>query len=135
MSVDRNTALNVWRDAFGNVEWATDCFGIWMNINAYSNKSVYMRRPGQSQNYDYSWNIDHIRPISDFSNESDADFLNNYEPMHRENNQEKRDNYPNFTIRNNQYQVVKTSGYYGYGIQDSNGNRIDWKARRGIHYQ
>lgn len=134
MSVDKNTALKIWRDAFGNVEWAQDCFGTWMNINAYSNESVSMRRPGDSKNYDFSWNIDHIRPISDFSYESHADFLNNYEPMHRQNNQQKKDNYPAFTIDDNQYRVVRAPNYYGYNIQDSNGKRIDWKVRKGVCY-
>ena len=135
MTVDKKTALKVWQAAFGNVEWAVDCFGTLMNVSAYSNESVVMRRPGDNRDYDYSWNIDHIRPISNFEKESDANFMNNLEPMHRENNLEKLDNYPNFKIDGKSYKVVRTEGFYGYGIANLLGIRIDWKARTHQYFE
>jgi len=135
MTVDKNIALSIWRAAFGSAEWAQDCFGTWMNVHAYSNEIVSMRRPGYGCDYDYSWNIDHIRPISSFENENDANFRNNFEPVHRQNNLQKLDNFPGFKINEESYNVVKTDNYYGYGIKDSNGNRIDWKAKTNKYYE
>src|SRR5690606_1095435 len=100
-------ARKIWKDVFGDKEWAQDCFGTWMHRDAHSNEEVYLLRPGNTKPYDYSWNVDHIRPVSNFSKESDADFLNNYEPMHRLNNLAKSDNFPHFEISRNKYQVVK----------------------------
>ena len=133
MTIDKDLAMKMWHDIFGDVQWAYDCFETRMNKNAYSNEPVQMRDPdGSGKYYDYSWNLDHIRPKSSFSREADADFLNNLEPMHRQNNLAKSDNYPRFIIDQRQYRVVSTN--YGYGIVDSYGRRIDWK-KDGRHYQ
>lgn len=126
-------AKKLWKDVFGNVEWAQDCFGTWMHRDAHSNEEVTKTRPGNTKSYDYSWNIDHIRPKSDFKNESEADFFNNYEPMHRSNNQKKSDSYPDFEIDGKKYKVVKDNDCYG--IADANGNRIDWKYKQGKKYE
>ena len=127
MTIDKETAIKLWNDVFGNVRFAQDCFGTWMCRDAYSNECVSMKdRLGSDKKYDYSWNVDHIRPKASFPNESDADFWNNLEPMHRQNNLAKSDNYPSFSIDGENYSVVR-NGYYGYGIVNSSGKRIDWK--------
>ena len=60
--------------------------------DAYSNEAVPMRdHLGGSKYYDYSWNVDHIRPKASYSNENDADDWNNFEPMYRQNNLQKSD--------------------------------------------
>ncbi len=134
MTIDKEIAMKLWKDVFGNARFAQDCFGAWMCRDAYSNECVSMLDPnGSGKKYDYSWNIDHIRPKSSFQNENDADFFNNFEPMHRQNNLEKSDNYPHFTIDDKQYAVVKNNNG-GYGIVDSFGRRIDWK-KDGRHYR
>jgi hypothetical protein len=56
------------------------------------------KTPGDSKSYDISWNVDHIRPPSDFDNEHNSNFFNNYEPMQRLNNNQKADNYPHFEV-------------------------------------
>lgn len=133
--LDKKVADKLWKDVFGNVEWARDCFGSWMNRDAWSNEEIMMVRPGNSKEYDYSWNIDHIRPKSDFLNESDSNFYNNYEPMHRLNNDQKSNNYPHFSINNKDYKVFKQKDYYGYGIIDiSSDSKIDWKSMQNRHY-
>ena len=134
MTIDKELAMKIWHDIFGDQRFALDCFGTWMCRDAYSNEAVIMRdHNGSSKQYDYSWNIDHIRPKSDFENEKDADFYNNFEPMHRQNNLEKSDNYPQFEINGKRFRVVKnTNG--GYGIVNSNGVRIDWK-KDGRYYR
>lgn len=134
MEVTVEVAMKLWSDVYGAVKWARDCFGTLMYKDAYSNEAVIMIWPEDGKKYDMSWNVDHIRPKSDFDNQNDADFWNNYEPMHRLNNQEKSDNYPDFKVREKSYQVVRCTGFYGYGIKISNDNRIDWKAKYNKHY-
>jgi len=133
--ITKEIASKLWKDIFGNKEWAQDCFGTWMHRDAWSNIAVSLLKPGDTRKYDYSWNVDHIRPKSDFNNESEADFFNNYEPMHRQNNTKKFDNYPHFDIDGKQYKVFKQSNYYGYGIVDvAKNQKIDWKSTQNRHY-
>lgn len=134
MTIDKDFALRFWHAVFGDKRFAQDCFGTWMCRDAYSNEAVSMRdHEGGSKYYDYSWNIDHIRPKASYSNENDADDLNNFEPMHRQNNLQKSDNYPHFEVKGKQYHVVKNNNG-GYGITDSYGRRVDWK-KDGRHYR
>lgn len=134
MNINKELAFKLWEDIFGDKRFAQDCFGTWMCKDAYSNECVSMKDHfGSDKHYDYSWNVDHIRPKSSFENESDADFMNNFEPMHRQNNLEKSDKYPQFSIENENYRIVKNA-YGGYGIINSLGVRIDWK-KDGRHYQ
>lgn len=134
MNIDYKFAMKFWNDVFGNVKYAQDCFGTWMCKDAYSNEPVSMKdRNGGNKYYDYSWNIDHIRPKSDFLDENNADDLNNIEPMHRQNNLAKSDNYPHFEIDGIQYRVIKNNNG-GYGIVDANGRRVDWK-KDGRYYK
>ena len=141
MQVNKVLALKIWKDCYGNVEWARDSFGTYMHRDAYSNEAIYKVSPRDNKRYDYSWNIDHIRPKSDFTNESDADFTNNYQPMHRENNIEggKGADYPDFHIKGIHYKVVKCSvcsahQKKGYGIVDDDGNRVDCKGKKNYCY-
>ena len=136
--MEREEALALWDAIYGkNNDWQTDCFGIWMYRNDYGDTKTSRKRPGgDGKNYSYGWEIDHIRPKSDFKNESDANINNNYEPMWWGNNRDKADGHPQFTIDGKTYIVVKCDicskhGLLGYGIADKNGNRIDWKAKRG----
>lgn len=127
MEVTYELAMKIWNDVFGNVKYAQDCFGTWMCRDAYSNEVVSMKdHLGGNKYYDYSWNIDHIRPKASYSNENEADDNNNYEPMYRQNNLAKSDNYPYFVINNKKYYVVKNEKG-GYGIKNSDGIRVDWK--------
>lgn len=133
--INKYVAEKLWKDVFGNKEWAQDCFGIWMHRDAWSNEKVMKTRPGNNKSFDYSWNVDHIRPRSSFKGENDCDFYNNYEPMHRTNNQKKADNYPIFTIEDIKYQIFKQNDYFGYGIRDlESGKAIDWKSVQGRKY-
>ena len=106
----------------------TSCFW-WWHLSDTISKTQEL-----GKQYDYSWNVDHLRPKSDFKNEDDSYFFGNYEPMHRLNNEEKKDAYPHFTIEGKSYTVVR-DGYGGYGIQNSEGKRIDRKAQKGIYYK
>lgn len=133
MTIDKQLALKLWHDIYGDNRFVRDCFGTWMCRDAYSNEVVSMKdHLGGSKYYDYSWNVDHIRPKSSFINEHDADNLNNFELIHRQNNLQKSDDYPDFTVNNKKYRVVKNV-YGGYGIIDSSGARVDWK-KNGRHY-
>ena len=40
------------------------------------------RPSGTGKNYNYGWEIDHIRPKSNFNDNANPDLKNNYEPMH-----------------------------------------------------
>jgi hypothetical protein len=135
MTVDKDSAIKLWKAVFGNVVWARDCFGSLMHIDAYNNDVVSMKWT-DGKSYDMSWNVDHIRPVKTFEKESEADFWNNLEPMHRQNNQTKSDNFPHFEIEGEKYTVVRCdicSKYSkpGYGIKNvTTGHRIDWKAKQ-----
>ena len=98
-----------------------------------TNKKRNNRPGGTGEFFSYGWEIDHIRPKSDFKKESDADLMNNYEPMYWGNNRSKADSYPDFEINGQQYSVVKCDicnnhNLEGYGIVNSKGIRIDWKG-------
>ena len=135
MNITESDAMKLWKNCFGNVEFAQDCFGTWMCKRGWGNSSYEAIRPGgDGKMHDYSWNVDHIRPKSSYTNEDDSFFFGNYEPMHRLNNEEKGDNFPHFTIGNNRYAIVN-DGYGGYGIINDNGYRVDQKNRLGIYYK
>ena len=134
MAIDKKLAMKLWNDIYGNQRFVIDCFGTWICKDAYSNEPVSMKdHLGGSKYYDYSWNVDHIRPKSTFSSESLADNLNNLELIHRQNNLAKSDNYPHFDIGNQKYHVVQDPNG-GYGIANSYGIRVDWK-KDGRHYR
>lgn len=133
--IDRNAAMKLWRDVFGDVKWIQDCFGTWMYKDAWSNEQVVLLRPGQTTEFDYSWNVDHIRPKASFENEKNCEFYNNYEPMHRTNNLKKKDNYPKFKIDDREFEVFQIDEDSGYGIIElSTNKKIDWKSRTGKKY-
>lgn len=133
--MDKEKALKLWDTIFGkNKEWALDCFNTWMHREDYGDTEKKRIRPGNSKEFNYGWEIDHIRPKSDFGDNADPDLWNNYEIMYWSNNRTKGDNYPQFEIDGKKYKVVKceiceNGGLKGYGITDSEGNRIDWKGR------
>ena len=134
MTINKELALKLWRDVFGDKRFAQDCFGTWMCRDAYSNECVAIPdHNGSGKKYDYSWNVDHIRPKASFVKESDADFYNNFEPMHRQNNLQKSDNCPHFVVNGKKYTIVKNEKG-GYGIVDSFGRRVDWK-KDGRYYR
>lgn len=137
MQVSSEVAIKVWNYAFGNVEWATDCFGIYMNKNDYGDtERKRNNRPGNTsgKSYNYGWTIDHIKPTALFG----PDDLNNYEPMWHGNNNEKSDNFPGFTIGSKQYNVISYQTPHNntaFGIQDvASGLRVDWKKNGKYFY-
>lgn len=134
MTIDE-IAKKLWSDVFGDEEWAKDPFGRWMHRDAQSNVAVYKNIPGLDGSRDCSWNIDHIRPISSFKNEDDAESFNNYEPMHRLSNLEKSDDYHYFHVLGKRYKVVAFEGWRCYGIVDlDTASRVDWKGKQNRNY-
>ena len=134
--MEKEKALEIWDAIYGkNTLWQYDCFGTLMYRDDYGDTNISRVVPeDRSTKYRCGWEIDHIRPKSDFANESDSNFYNNYEPMHCDNNREKADGYPHFNIGEDTYRVVKcnicsSNGFKGYGIIDESGNRIDWKGK------
>lgn len=134
--MEKDKALEIWDAVFGkDRKWVQDCFGTYIYREDYGDTETERIRPGNSKKYNYGWEIDHIRPKSDFGENANPDLLNNYEPMHYLNNRRKADNYPTFTIGEHSYEVVvcdicKRNGLKGYGITDKNGKRIDWKGKQ-----
>lgn len=133
--MEKEKALELWDAIYGkNNLWQLDCFGIWMYRDDYGDTEKKRVRPnGDGKLHTYGWEIDHIRPKDSYSLELDADFYNNYEPMHWENNREKSNNYPHFFIGDKQYRVVRCNvcyscGFRGYGIINESGKRVDWKG-------
>lgn len=142
MEVTRELAFKLWKDIFKEELWVTDCFGTWIFRDDYGDFEKSRVRPdGDGKFYSYGWAIDHIRPITDFSNEKDATFLNNLEPMHHNNNLTKSDNCPHFEINGIKYQIVICSicanhNVRGYGIRNEiTKERVDWKNRMNRYYK
>lgn len=127
--ITRDIAMKLWQKCFGSTKFGKDCFGTWICKDGWGNEPYMTIMPGSDgKKYDYSWNVDHIRPKSAFRNEEDADFWENLEPMHRLNNEEKADKYPGFSIEGRKYTVVRDDDCNGYGIVDENNRRIDHKV-------
>jgi hypothetical protein len=141
MTIDRELAMKLWRDIFGSEKWAQDCFGTWMYRDDYGDheKTRNDRPGGTGKYYSYGWDIDHIRPQSNFARGENPDFLNNFEPMQYINNARKSDSI-NFEINGIKYQVIvcdicKAHGKNGYGIvRISDGRRVDWKGAQNKYY-
>lgn len=140
--MERERALEIWDAIYGkNNKWQVDCFGAWMYRDDYGDTEKKRVRPGgDGKQYKYGWEIDHIRPKSDFESESNSNFLNNYEPMHFDNNRNKSDAFPHFKINNRTYRIVKcdicsSNGYRGYGIINESNERIDWKGKQGRYFR
>ena len=142
MTINREVAMKLWRDIFGDKLWAQDCFGTWMYRDDYGNheKTRNNRPGGNGKTYYYGWDVDHIMPRSNFKNESDADFFNNLEPLHFLNNQKKADK-TSFEINGLNYSVVeceicRKNGLKGYGIKNISSNiRVDWKYSFNLYYR
>lgn len=133
MVIDRDTAMKLWRFIYGEQLFALDCFGTYICREDYGDHEKKRIRPnGDGRPHVYGWDIDHIRPKSSFKDENDANFMNNLEPLHFSNNQEKSDDYPSFVVSKEKYRVVVDYNG-GYGIVNSAGQRIDWK-KNGKHY-
>ncbi len=138
--MEKDKALMLWDEFFGkDVKWAQDCFGTWIYRDDYGDTKKKRVRPGNTTEYEYGWEVDHIRPKCDFGENADPDLFNNYEIMHWRNNRAKGDNYPQFTIDDKEYKVIKCdicgqNNLKGYGIVDSNENRIDWKGRKNRYF-
>lgn len=140
--MEKERALELWDAIFGkDNKWQLDCFNAWIYRDDYGEIDKTRLRPnGDGKPHNYGWEIDHIRPRSDFINESDANFLNNYEPMHFENNREKSNSFPHFKIEGKTYRIVKcdicsSNGYRGYGIINEQGQRIDWKGKEKKYFR
>jgi hypothetical protein len=139
MSIDKNTAMIIWNSIYGSqTQFVLDCFGTYICKMDYGDYDTTRQRPGgDGKDHQYGWDVDHIRPKASFDDESEADFYNNYEPMHRENNIKKSDHFPGFSVGKTEYTVVNceictSNGKKGYGIQEVlTGKRIDWKGVRG----
>lgn len=133
--MEKEKALALWGEMFGkDTKWAIDCFGTYMYRDDYGDTETKRIRPGNTKKYSYGWEVDHLRPKSDFGEKADPDINNNYEIMYWGNNRTKADNYPHFQIDGSDYTVVRcemcsSHGLKGYGIEDSDGKRIDWKGK------
>lgn len=138
--MDKETALKIWNSMFGkNSLWETDCYGTWIYRDDYGDIETKRIRPGNTKQYSYGWEVDHIRPKSSFKDENDADFLNNYELVHWENNRTKADQ-TTFEINGEKYEVItcdicKKAGKLGYGIKSkTSSKRVDWKGRTNNYF-
>ena len=143
MEVNRNVAMKLWQDLYGDSLWAQDCFGTWMYRDDYgSYDHPRNNRPhGTGKYFVYGWDVDHILPIKEFGGDEDkASFWNNLEPLHHTNNLAKADK-TSFEIGGRFYEIVKcqicsSHNLKGYGIQDaSTKERIDWMYITNSYYQ
>ena len=140
MKIDSKLAFKMWDDIFGpDKEIAVDCYGSYIKRSDYGDHETRRQAP-DGKYYNYGWDLDHIRPISNFENENEADFLNNLEPVHWLNNQEKADKLSHIIIDGIEYHVVDCdicgeNDEKGYGIKNQDGQRVDWKGISGRYYR
>ena len=141
MTISKDVAMKLWKDVFGDVKWAVDCYGTWIYRDDYGECESTRKRPnGDGNYYHYGWTLDHIKPKTSFKPEIDPDFYNNLEPVQCLNNNHKSNKYPDFEIKGVKYQVVNCDicaahGLEGYGIKNiKTGKRVDWKAMKNSYY-
>lgn len=138
--MNKEEAIKIWDDIYENSLWVQDCFGTWIYKYDYADYETFRKRPGGSdKKFNYAWEVDHIRPQSDFKSNENPDFYNNYELMHYQNNRKKGNNLE-FQINNRDYKIVECEicrehGTLGYGIEDvALKKRVDWKFTRRAYY-
>lgn len=138
--MEKELALKIWNSVFGkNTIWAQDCFGTWIYRDDYGDVKTTRVRSNNTREFSYGWEVDHIKPKSSFKNESDADFFNNYEIMHWENNRTKADS-TSFEIGDEKYEVIvcdicSNNGKKGYGIRNKSSlKRVDWKGKTNNYF-
>ena len=138
--IDKELADKLWKDIFGDTDWALDCFGVWMYRKDYNNPDQLRndRPKGSGEQFNYGWTVVEIKPNTNF-NPDQVNFWNNIEPMHLANAKAK-DNKERFVLGDVEYSVVKcevcsAKGLEGYGIKnEKKGERIDWKYVSNSYY-
>ncbi len=66
MNITKKEALTLWDYAFGHkTNQAQDCFGSWMVRSDYGDYKT-KRRANDGNYYNYGWDVDHIRPKTDY---------------------------------------------------------------------
>lgn len=81
--INKEKALDIWEQTFGNVLYAKDVAGAWMLRDRY----------GETKELGYGWEIDHKFPES----RGGSDSSYNLRPLQWENNRAKADDYPSWT--------------------------------------
>ena len=114
MKINRNIALAIWEQEFGDARWATDFAGRIMYIEDFGNSEIYRLYRGK---YIYTgWNLHHILPKA--NDGTNAKF--NLTCTNIITNEEAG-NKTTFVIDDTIYQVRKNYGKAGHHICEIDG--------------
>ena len=127
MELNKETALRLWTQQFGNVAKAKDFADREIAKAAYNNR-----------NSRFCWNVDHILPQSRGGKTADYNLI----CCHMETNDEKASRFPCFTAnglhfqiekRQNHYEIIRLSDSRDEEEQEDEGINF-WDAAQGMHF-
>ncbi len=130
MEINKQTVIKLWRERYGNNDWAQDFTGTWMYIHDYNNRNSN-RVSNDGHRYNYGWNIHHIMPESKATcspkMKRKISSKSNLEIVHIFTNDEA-ENKTTFIIDGTEYQVRSLKdGTGNYGIFDTSiDRRVDF---------
>lgn len=127
MELNKETALRLWTQQFGNVAKAKDFADREIAKAAYNNR-----------NSRFCWNVDHILPQSRGGKTADYNLI----CCHMETNDEKASSFPCFTAnglhfqiekRQNHYEIIRRSDSRDEEEQEDEGINF-WDPAQGMHF-
>lgn len=104
MDINRETAMSLWNEQFGNVTKVKDFAEREIAKGAYNDR-----------NSKFGWNVDHILPQS----QGGKTVKNNLICCHILTNDEKADKFPCFVANNVKFEIVKVENHYEIHKVDS----------------
>lgn len=110
MKINKDSAMKIWNEYFGNKKYATDFHGNYMCRNAYG-KRDYFEYDSDGNKVYCGWNIHHILPKA----VGGTDAINNLLPVNIYTNDIAEDK-TTFNIDGICYQVKKIYGKHEYDI-------------------
>lgn len=106
MTINRETAMSLWKKSFGKTNQAKDFAGREMIKAAYNDRGSK-----------YGWNIDHILPQSKGGKTTESNLI----CCHILTNDEKADKFPCFTANGKKFVIIKVENHYEIKPVEQNG--------------
>ncbi len=113
MKINRQSAIRLWEERYGDKQFADDFHGYLMCKYGYGNSNFYIIDRGKK--IYCGWNIHHILPIANGGTNAKENLI----CTNIETNNEAEDKIT-YWIDDSLYQVKRISGTYKYGIYKIN---------------